>query len=123
MAKSVNPLVLDAALDYLSTNGTRYDICSTAPTNYTQATSTNSLGNTTLSGGDYTKANGTTSGRKTTVAAKTGVSITASGTAAHVAISSGSALLYVTELSSSQAVTSGNTADVASFEIELRDPS
>jgi hypothetical protein len=123
MAKSTNPLVLDAALDYLSTNAVRYDICSTAPTNYTQATSTNSLGNVAIDGTDFAKANGTVSGRKTTVGAQTGVSITATGTAAHVALSSGSALLYVTELSSSQAVTSGNTADVAAFEIEIRDPS
>jgi hypothetical protein len=122
MAKTVNPLMLDAALDYLSTNGTRYDICSTAPTTYAQATSTYSLGNTTLAGGDYTKANGTVTGRKTTVAAKSGVSVTVTGTAQHVAISSGSALLYVTELASNQAVTSGNTANIASFEIELRDP-
>lgn len=123
MAKSVNNLVLDAALDYLATNGTRYDICATEPATYAAATTTNSLGNTTLAGGDYVKADGDVSGRKVTVAAKAGVSITATGTADHVAITNGvDTLLYVTTLASGQPVTSGNTADIGAFPIELRDP-
>ncbi|HEY7823423.1 MAG TPA: hypothetical protein VIG24_11335 [Acidimicrobiia bacterium] len=75
MARSVNDAVLDAALNYIVTNGTRYDLCATEPTTYAEATSTKSLGTTTLSGADYTVANGTTSGRKVTVGAKTGISV------------------------------------------------
>lgn len=124
MAKSVNNLVLDAALDYLSTNGTRLDVCAGAPTTYLEATDTNTFGNVTLDGTDYTKADGTASGRKVTVAAQSAVPISASGTADHVAITNGvDTLLYVTELASSQTLTSGETTDVASWDIELGDPS
>lgn len=127
MAKFANDLVMDAALDYIANNGDRYDICAGQPTTYAEATSTNSLGTTTLTTGytasDYTKANGDTSGRKVTVAAQSGISITASGTADHVAITNGTdTLIYVTTLSASQAVTSGNTANVAAFDIEIADP-
>jgi hypothetical protein len=122
MAKYSNPLFLDAALDYLSTNGTRYDICSAQPANYAGIAAV-TLGTTTLVGGDYTKANGDVSGRKVTVAAKNGISITATGTANHVAISNGSNnLIYVTTLASNQSVTSGNTADIASFKVEIENP-
>lgn len=127
MAKSVNPNMLDAALDYLADNGTRMDICATEPTTYTEATSTNSLGNTTLvagdGNGDYTVAAGDVSGRKVTISAQTGISVTSSGTADHVAITDGtSELIYVTTLSSGQSVTSGNTADVEAWDVEIEDP-
>lgn len=123
MAKSVHNDVLDAALNYLSTNGTRMDICALEPTTYTEATSTNSLGNTTLAGGDYTVADGDTSGRKVTVAAQAGVSITADGSADHIAITNGTdTLLYVTTLPTSQSVTNGNTADIGAWDIEIADP-
>ena len=39
-----------------------------------------------MASGDFTKANGDTSGRKLTVAAKSGVLIDASGTATHTAL-------------------------------------
>lgn len=123
MAKSVNPLVLDAALDYLSSNGTRYDICSDEPTTYAEATSTYSLGTTSLSSGDYSKSNGDVSGRKLTVAEKTDIEITATDDATHLAITNGSdTLLYVTVLSGTIPVEIGRFADIAAWNIELRDP-
>lgn len=127
MAKSVADAVLDAALNYLANNGDRIDICSQQPTTYAEATSTYSLGNTTMTlgpgNGDYsTAANGDVSGRKITVLAQTGISITATGTATHIAITDGSAaLLYVTTCTS-QAVTSGNTADLSAWDVEIADP-
>ncbi len=130
MAKLVANSVLDAALNYIATNGGRLDICSTQPTTYAEATSTYSLGNVTLTtgagGASYSAiADGTTSGRKITVAAVSGISVTATGSAQHVAISKTTAtteLLYVTTLASAQSVTSGNTANVAAWTIEIADP-
>lgn len=125
MAKLVADAVLDAALQYIKDNGGRMDICSTQPTTYTEATSTYTLGNVTMVSGDYTIANGDTSGRKLTVAAKSGISVTATGSAQHVAITKTTAttdLLYVTTLASAQSVTAGNTANVAAWDIEIADP-
>lgn len=122
MAKVIPDARLDVMLDQLE--GTRIDVCSAEPTTYTEATSTYTLATTTLAGGDYTAANGDTSGRKNTIAAKTGVSITGSGTATHVCVttSASSRIEFVTTCTS-QALTSGGTVDIGSFKIELADPS
>lgn len=123
MGKSVHDLVLDAALDYLSANGNKECVCSTEPTNYTEATATYMLAETTRTSGDYTKANGDTSGRKTTVAAKNGVSVTNTGTAAHLAIvdTVNSRLLAVTTCTS-QVLTAGNTVNIPAHDYEIGDP-
>lgn len=122
----VADLALDALLAYIADSGTRLDVCTTEPTTYTEATSTNTLGNVTLTAGagngDYTIANGDTNGRKLTVAAQTIASASGSGTAASIAITDGvSELLFTTALASSQSVTSGNQIDVAAFDHEVAD--
>lgn len=119
MAKLVAAAVLDAALDKVATS-TRMVICSTQPTNFAGIAAVN-LGQVTMSGADFTKSAGTTSGRKTTVAAKSGISITASGTATHLSLDDGTTLLYVTTITS-QAVTSGNTASTGAWTVEIADP-
>lgn len=126
MARSVNDAVLDAALNHIADNGTRMDVCAGEPTTYTAATSTNSLANFTLTAGagngDYTLANGDTSGRKVTVSAQTGATINTSGTADHLAITDGtSTLLFVTTITS-QAITAGGTVDTNAWDIEIADP-
>lgn len=128
MGKSIADAVLDAALAYVADNGNKLYLCSAEPTTFTEASATYALADATLAtgigGGVYTKANGDTSGRKLTVAAQSAVPVDASGTATHLAIckSGTSALLFVTTCTS-QAVTSGNTVDIAAFDLELRDPS
>ena len=121
MGKSVADSVLDAALDAIAAANGAY-LCSAQPTTRTEAVSTYALGNVSLSSGDFTKADGSVSGRKVTVAQKTGASITATGTATHLALVSAGALLYVTTVTS-QAVTSGNTATFGSWVVEIADPS
>lgn len=125
MAKLVPDAILDAMLDVIADAVDRIDICSTQPTTYTEATSTYSLGNVTVTagdgGGDWTIANGDTSGRKLTLAQQTGVSIGSSGTAAHIAGTNGTDTLYFVTTCTSQAVTSGNTATINTFDIELAD--
>lgn len=65
-----------------------------------------------------------TTGRKVTVAAITGGSVTATGTATHYAIvdTANSKVLASQALSASQAVTSGNTFSLAAFDIAFPAP-
>jgi hypothetical protein len=70
--------------------------------------------------GDYTLANGDTSGRKLTVAQQSNMPIDASGTATHVVIDDGTNL-YVTTCTS-QALTSGGTVTTPAWDIEVADP-
>lgn len=124
MAKAMNDLFADAALDYLAT-GTRMIACSAQPTTYTEANATYALADVTMAGGDYTKANGDVSGRKVTVAAKSGVLIDVSGTATHIAIVNvaGTALLYVTTCTSQALTANGsNTVNFPAWDVEVADP-
>ena len=128
MAKSVTNAVLDAALEYVADAGDRLFVCSSEPTNYTEASSTYMLAQHTMTegiaGADYATADGDTSGRKLTVSQQADISITNTGTALHVAIadSVGTVLLIVTTCTS-QALTAGNTVTVPAFDMEIADPS
>lgn len=119
----INDEVFDQGLDYADTNGTRVDICSQEPTTYAEATSTYTLGNkTSVSTGATT--DGDVDGRKVVVAAITGGSVTGTGTATHWALTDGSSVLIATgALSSSTAVTTGNTFSLGAFDIGIRDAS
>lgn len=125
MAKFVPDSTLDAMLDVIANAVDRIDICSTQPTTYAEATSTYSLGNVTVTagdgGGDWTIGNGDTSGRKLTLAQQTGVSIGTSGSAQHIAGTDGTSVLYFVTTCTSQSVTSGNTATINTFDIEILD--
>ena len=117
----INDEVFDSGLDYADTNGTRIDICSQEPTSYTEATSTYTLGNKTGLNTGATQ-NGATDGRRVIVPAITDGSVTGTATATHWALTDGSAVLIATgALSSSQAVTSGNTFTLGAISITIRD--
>lgn len=124
MAKAIPDAILDKTLDEIAT-ATRQILCSAQPTTYTEANSTYALADVTLSGGDFTKANGDTSGRKVTIAAKSSVLIDTSGTGNHIALVrvSDTTLIYVTTCTS-QAVTANgsNTVNFPAWDIELADP-
>jgi hypothetical protein len=116
--------VLDNGLNYLTTNGTRVDICSQEPANYTEATSTYTLGNKT-GASVGSPQNGDVSGRKVRLAAITDGSVTGTGTASHFAISKPTAtteLLAARSLGASQGVTSGNTFTLTAVDVEIPDP-
>jgi hypothetical protein len=70
--------------------------------------------------GDFTIANGDTSGRKLTTAQQSAMSITASGDATHVVLDDGTNL-YVTTCTS-QTLTAGGTVTCPAFDIEVADP-
>ena len=120
MAKAVSDDVLDAALTEIATSTTQ-TVCSAEPANYAGIAAV-ALAASTVAGGDFTIADGTTSGRKTTVAEQAGVSITASGDATHVALDDGTTLQYVTT-APLQGLTSGGTVTVAQWSVEIADPS
>ena len=62
MAKFAVDAVIDGTLDVYAA-ATRLFICSAQPANYTEASSTYALADVTIDSGDFTKANGDTSGR------------------------------------------------------------
>ena len=117
----LNDEVFDQGLDYADTNGTRIDICSQEPTSYTEATSTYTLGNKTGLNTGATEA-GATDGRRVIVPAITDGTVSGTGTASHWALTDGSAILVATgALSSTQAVTSGNTFTLDAISLTIRD--
>lgn len=121
MSKFVPDTVIDTLLDEIAT-ATRMDVVSdvSTPTGLT-----NSLANVTLTAGDgngdFTVGAGDTSGRKLTIAQQTGVSITATGDAAHVVLSLGGTILDVTTCTT-QTLTSGGTVTFPEWDHEVLDP-
>ena len=122
MAKTLSDAVIDGALDVAV--GDQISVCTTQPTDYTEATATYKLAiSTAVAGGDFVNADGDTSGRKMTVAAQTAVTIDTTGTALFVAITNLSGtLLKVVTTCTSQALTSGGTVDIGTFKLEIADP-
>lgn len=121
MPKWSNDAGIDAALDYYA-DSDAMTLCSQQPATFAEVT-TYRLATVAMSAGDFVKANGTPNGRKVTVAAKTDVPVTATGSATHVVLTkaSGSVLKYVTTVDA-QTVTSGNTVDIGSWAITISDP-
>jgi hypothetical protein len=121
MAKSVHDTVLDGAFDILD-QANIMTACNAEPTTRTQAVTTFALADVAMTvNTDYTKANGDTSGRKCTVAAKSGVTVDTTGTATHIALCDGTNLLYVTTCTS-QALTAANTVNFPAWKVEIADP-
>jgi len=121
---SIADRVLDNGLTVLDTEATRVDITSQEAATYAEATSTYTLGNST-SISISAPADRTGGGRKVTLAAISGASVTGSGNATHFAITdtNNSRLLVTGALASQQSVTSGNTFAVAALDIGIPDPS
>lgn len=120
---TISDRVFDNGLTVLDTEANAIHITSQEATDYTDATSTSTLGNSTsLSIGAPQDRSG--GGREVVVAAITDGSVTATGTATHYAIvdTSNSRLLATGALTASQAVTSGNTFTLTSVAIGIPDP-
>lgn len=122
MAKSVHDDVLDGAFDILD-QADLMIACSAEPTTRTEAVTTYALADVAITPDtDFTKADGDTSGRKVTVAAKNGVTVDVTGDAIYIALVDGTRLLYVTACTS-QSLTSGNTVNFPAWDVEILDPS
>ena len=116
--------VLDNGLTVLDTEASRVEITSQEATTYAEATSTHTLGNTT-SISISAPADRTGGGRKVTLSAVSGASVTGTGTATHYAITdvSNTRLLVTGSLTASQSVTSGNTFSLDALDVGIPDPS
>lgn len=121
MAKFTDDSVLNAACAKVAT-ATRQSITSGQPANFAGIAAV-SLGNIVMTAGDgngdYAIADGTTSGRKVTVAAQSGTA-SASGNATHVCLDDGTTLLHVTTVTT-QAITSGNAYNLGAYAVEFAD--
>lgn len=124
MAKKYADSVFDGALA-VADNATTVHVTSAEPANHAgiAAVSLADIAVTAGAGnGDYTISDGDVSGRKLRLAAQSGVTVDASGTATHVVGTDGTTLLWCTTCTS-QALTSGNTVDIPAFDpVELTDP-
>lgn len=120
---TLNDRVFDNGLTVLDTEASAIHITSQEATDYTDATSTSTLGNSTsLSIGAPQDRTG--GGREVVVAAISDGSVTGTGTATHYAIvdTVNSRLLATGSLEASQLVTSGNTFTLSSVSVGIPDP-
>lgn len=120
---TLNDRVFDNGLTVLDTEANKISITSQEATTYTEGNATYALGNST-SISISAPADRVGGGRKVTVSAITGGSVTGSGTATHYAIldTVNSRLLATGSLTDSQVVTSGNSFTLSSFDIGIPDP-
>ena len=120
MSKSVPTAIMDAALDAVATS-TQMDVVSDVGT---PANLTNTLAHVTMAGGDFTKATGDAGAgsRKVTMGAKSGVSVSVSGTPHHVVLSLAGTIKLITTASGPD-LTSGSTCDFPTWKYELGIPS
>lgn len=118
MAKFQIDAMLDQALSYISSNATECYI-NTAQ----QADRTNTVSDSLIAAatpGFTGPADGDTNGRKLTINQIASQSITSSGTATHISLTSATTLLYITTCTS-QALTSGGTVTIPAWDIEIAD--
>jgi hypothetical protein len=122
MPDYLNTYVMDNGLTIPDTQADKLYICSALPTTYTEATSTYALGNKT--GVSVGAPENATSGRKVVIAAITGGTITASGTATHWGLvdSTNSRLLASGRLTASRSVTSGGSDTFSLGAIDVNIP-
>lgn len=124
-SKLVDNSVLDAALNIIKNGCTEIYVCSGGTSPATRAAAiTAALASKTsgIASGDFTVADGDTSGRKLTTTQYTGVSVGATGSAENICLCSGTTLLYTTTCNA-QSLTSGNTLTIPAWKIEIADPS
>jgi len=127
MSKSQNDLGLDAALDWYA-DCDLVTVCSSQPTTYTEAVTTYKLADIAVTpgdgAGDFTIADGDSSGRKLTTLIQSNVPIDTTGTATHVAwTKSGDTTLRKVTTCTSQALTSGGTVTIPASDQEIADAS
>lgn len=119
------PAIADAAFDAalaIVTACNQLHVCSAEPANYAGLAAV-TLGNKTLSGAFTGPADRTPTGRKVTVAAQTGGSVTANGTGGYWALvdTVNSRIGASGAMAASQGVTAGNTFSTAAFDVGFPD--
>lgn len=122
MAKFLSDTALDSLLDYIAT-ATEITVCSDVPDTYLKAHTTYMLATQTVDSGDFTKADDT-SGRKVTVGAQNGVTVTNAGTAKYIALTipASSALIGYTTCTDQVISSTANTINIPAFKWSISDP-
>lgn len=128
MAKWVHTDVLDNGLNEIVSNGNVLHVIEaySASDNFATVVG-NSVANYSLAGGDKTLSAHATTGRKVTIAAKSGNNATKSSVGSpdlHLAVvdTVNSKVLFVTDETSDQAITNGNPVNTPVFEYQLPQP-
>ena len=121
MSKFCSNAVFDAALTRIST-ATRMIAMSGQPATYAAA-DTGRLCEAAVAPADFAILNGDVSGRKVTIAAKSGLAVVAAGTVDHIALLDPvtTTLLYVTTCPA-QAIVAGGTVSLAGWQVEINQP-
>lgn len=115
----LNPEALDGGLDWVDTNGTTLHICSSEPANFAAVAGV-SLGSSAVA---VPAPSAATGGRKVTVPAVSGGTVTTNGTATHWAVTDGTSVLVATNsLATSKAVTTDSGFSTTAFDITFNDP-
>ncbi len=122
MAKKIPDTVLDAQLDCVI-DADRLFICSQEPASYAEASATYDLATHNLTSGDFSKADGDTSGRKAILAAQNGITVDHTGTATHYVLGkSGDSSIKLIGTLQSQPLTQGNPLNFPATDVdEVRD--
>ena len=121
MGKAAHDDVLDALLEEINANVNLMCICSQQPTTRTEAAATYALATVALAGGDMVIADGAAGGRKLTIAAKSNVPITASGSGSHIVLVDNTKLYFITT-NVTQTLASGNLVNIPTWTITAGDP-
>jgi hypothetical protein len=123
MGFSAHNDLLDNGPLYLKNNCNEVTLCSQEPTTYTDAHTTYKLASVAVTTGDFAVADGDVSGRKVTMASKTGITPTGNGTATHMAFNdtNNSKLLLVKQITS-QALLTSQAVTIPANRYEVRDP-
>lgn len=120
--------VYDVALDEIVNNCDLMVACELEPANFAAASTAKGGGGTKLAQvamapGDFAKANGDTSGRKVTCAAKNGQTVDVDGTMSHIAYldTVNSVLLHYYEAATPRAITTIDNVNYPAHDLEIRD--
>jgi len=115
--------VFDNGLSVFGSEATNIHVTTQEAADFTEATATYTVGNGAMPSVTG-PADRTGGGREVVIAALTGGSITANGTATHYAVvdTANSRLLAAGSLTASQVVSNGNTFSLDSFNIGIPDP-
>ncbi len=119
MAKDASAGMIDGGLDKIATS-VNLTVCSGQPTSFADI-AVKKLATATITGADFTKANGDISGRNVTIASQASMAITATGTADHVVIDDGVSEYEITTVTAKALMTGGIVTSPA-WKIEISKP-
>ena len=122
MGKRLTDPLIDAIADAMAANLIEITITSAEPATADLIEGVK-LADVVIDGTDFTKADGDTSGRKTTIQAQNGMSVANTGTATHVVAHAGVLVgsdMWITTCAST-ALNAGGTVNLAAYKFEAAD--